>query len=149
MDISNVSGFGHLQKGHGVAFADFDNDGDQDVFLEIGGWFAGDTFGNAVFENPGFGNHFIKINLIGKTSNRYGVGARIRLDITEDGKSRSIHKWVNSGGSFGCNPLRQEIGLGSAAKIDRLEVYWPTSNTTQTLKDVPADQVLKIEESRK
>ena len=36
-DVTTAGGFGHLQKGHGIAFADFDNDGDQDVFAELGG----------------------------------------------------------------------------------------------------------------
>ena len=55
-DITTAGGFGHLQKGHGIAFADFDNDGDQDVFAEMGGAYPGDAFMNALFENPGFDN---------------------------------------------------------------------------------------------
>jgi len=145
-DVSTAGGFSHLQKGHGIAFGDLDNDGDQDVFAELGGGYSGDAFRNALFENPGFGNHWIKIKLIGKKSNRAGVGARIKIDIGEDGKSRSIYKWVNSGGSFGCNPLRQEIGLGKAASIARLEVYWPTSDTTQRFENIAADQFIEITE---
>jgi hypothetical protein len=145
-DVSAAGGFGHLQKGHGVSFADYDNDGDQDVFLKIGGWFPVDAFRSALFENPGFGNNSIVVKLVGRESNRSGIGARIRLQIEEDGAKRSIYKWVNSGGSFGCNPLRQEIGMGKAALIDELEVYWPTSDTSQKFTDVPANRVIVVTE---
>jgi hypothetical protein len=74
------------------------------------------------------------------------MGARIRVDIEEDGISRSVYKWVNSGGSFGCNPLRQEIGLGSAKRINLLEIYWPTSDSRQQFQDVAADQIVEITE---
>jgi hypothetical protein len=145
-DITTAGGFGHLQKGHGVAFADIDRDGDQDVFAEMGGAFTGDTFGNALFRNPGFGNHWVTVKLVGVRSNRPGIGARIRCEITENGVKRSVYKHVNSGGSFGANPFRQMIGLGQAAKIDVLEVWWPTSDTKQVFRDVAVDQTLEIRE---
>lgn len=148
VEVTNAGGFGHLQKGHGIAFADFDHDGDQDVFIELGGAYRGDAFANAVFENPGFGNHWIAIKLVGQGSNRSGIGARIRATIEEQGKARSVYKWVNSGGSFGCNPLRQHIGLGSAEVIQELEIYWPTTDTTQRFTNVAVDQIIKITEGQ-
>jgi hypothetical protein len=145
-DVTTAGGFGHLQKGHGVAFADFDHDGDQDLFIELGGAYPGDAFRNALFENPGFDNHWLKIKLRGKQTNRSAIGARIKIEIDEDGSARTIYQWVNSGGSFGCNPLRQEIGLGKAERIPSLEIYWPTSDTTQRFENVAADQFLEITE---
>ena len=58
-DVSAAGGFSHLQKGHGVVFADLDHDGDQDVFEQMGGFFAGDRFHDALYENlvPGVRNH--------------------------------------------------------------------------------------------
>ncbi len=148
-DISAAGGFGHLQKGHGVVFADLDNDGDQDVYEQMGGAFPGDGYGNALYENPGFGNRWLKVTLRGVRSNRAGIGARIRVDIVEDGRTRSIYKHVNSGGSFGGNPvMRQEIGLGQATKIKKLEVYWPTSDTTQTFRNVEPDQWIEVQEDK-
>ena len=146
VDVSANGGFGHLQKGHAVAFADFDEDGDQDVFMQLGGAYPGDAFGNALFENPGFGNHWLKVALVGTRSNRTGVGARIRIDVAEDGATRSIHHLVGTGGSFGGNPLTQHIGLGRATTVERLEVYWPTSDTTQTFRDVPLDASVVVVE---
>jgi hypothetical protein len=146
VNVSSSGGFGHLQKGHGVAFADIDNDGDQDVFIEMGGAFPGDAFGNALFENPGFGNHWINIKLIGKRSNKSAIGARIRVEFEDEGRKRSVYQWVNSGGSFGAKPLRREIGLGSAARIDVIEVFWPTTGRTQRFQNVSADQFIQITE---
>ena len=68
--------------------------------------------------------------------------------MIEDGQSRSIYKHVNSGGSFGANPLRQTIGLGEATKIELLEVFWPTTGRTQTFHDVPHGQHIQIVEGQ-
>jgi len=145
-DVTTAGGFGHLQKGHGVVFADLDNDGDQDVYAQLGGAFQGDGFQDVLFENPGFGNHWIKVKLVGRRSNRAGIGARIRAEIQDGGGRRSVYAHVNSGGSFGANPLRQAIGLGGATRIETLEVFWPASNETQTFRDVAVDQVIEVEE---
>ena len=99
-----------------------------------------------LYENPGFGNHSITIKLVGVRSNRSAIGARIRADIVDDGTRRSVYRHVNSGGSFGANPLRQTIGLGSATRIERLEVFWPTTGETQVFTDFPADQIIRIVE---
>jgi len=145
-NVTMAGGFGHLQKGHGVAFGDLDNDGDVDVFQQMGGAYPGDKYGDALFENPGFGNHWIGIQLVGSTSNRAAIGARIRVEIEEDGASRSIYRHVNSGGSFGANPLRQTIGLAGAERIRSLRIYWPTTRRTQSFHDIAADQVIRIVE---
>lgn len=145
-DVTYAGGFGHLQKGHGVFFADLDHDGDQDIFEQMGGAFPGDRFGNVLYENPGFGNHWITIKLVGTRSNRSAIGARIRANILESGIPRSIYRHVNSGGSFGANPLRQTIGLGKAARIETLEVFWPTTGLTQHFTDLPVDQIIQIVE---
>ncbi len=146
-DVTFAGGFGHLQKGHGIAFADFDNDGDQDVFSQVGGAFRGDGAWFALYKNPGFGNSSLTVKLIGVKSNRAALGARLRVDVA-DGKPRSIYRHVSSGGSFGANPLRQEIGLGKAGVIDTLEITWPTSRTTQVFKKVAVDQIIEITEGK-
>ena len=145
-DVSIDGGFAHLQKGHGVVFADFDHDGDQDIFEQMGGSYAGDKYADALYENPGFGNHWIAIQLVGVRSNRSAIGARLRLEVEEQGRARTIFKTVNSGGTFGANPLRQTVGLGRAPKIRRLEVLWPTTGETQVFRDVPADGFIRIVE---
>lgn len=145
-EVTFAGGFGHLQKGHGVSFADFDHDGDQDIFAELGGAYQGDAFHNALFENPGFNHHWIKVRLIGTRSNRCAIGARIKLTVKDGSQTRDLYRWVSSGSSFGGNPLRQEIGLGTGQHIEKLEVYWPTSDLTQQFVDLDVDQMVEITE---
>lgn len=148
VDVSAAGGFSHLQKGHGVAFGDMNNDGDQDVFIQMGGAYPGDAFGNVLFENPGFGNNWVVIQLKGVASNRSGIGCRIRCQLVENGVVRDVYKWVNSGSSFGANPLRQEIGLGQAKQIESLEIFWPKTGLTQTFENVPVNQRIEIVEDQ-
>ena len=145
-DVTTAGGFGHLQKGHGVAFGDLDNDGDQDVFEQMGGAQPGDGYRSVLYENPGFGNHWVTVRAVGVRSNRSGIGARIRADVIEGGVRRSIYRYVNSGGSFGANPLRQTIGLGKATRIEELEVFWPSTGLTQTFRQVPVDRTIQVVE---
>ena len=147
-DVTTDGGFGHLQKGHAVVFADLDNDGDQDVYEQLGGAYPGDAFGNALFENPGFGRHWIKIRLVGRESNRSGIGARIRIEVADGDGARAIVREAGRGGSFGANPRRQEIGLGAAERIERLEIRWPASGTSQSFEGVEVDRMIEITEGR-
>jgi len=145
-DVTTAGGFGHLQKGHGVSFGDIDNDGDQDIHQTMGGAYSGDHYRNVLYENPGHGNHWIKLKLEGVKSNRSAIGARIKVTVkTADGE-RAIYRTVCSGGSFGCSPLRQEIGVGNATSIKSIEIYWPATGRTQTLSGVAVDQMLLIRE---
>ena len=145
-EVTWPGGFGHLQKGHGVAFADIDNDGDQDVFEQIGGFFPGDAFANALFENPGFGAHWVTLKLVGVAANRSAIGAHVRLDVSGEGRPRSIHRWVGSGASFGSSPLRLEVGLGASREVERLVVEWPGSGRVQSFEKLEADRFYEITE---
>ena len=74
-NVTISGGFGHLQKGHGVSFADIDNDGDQDLYVQTGGQLPGDHYHDALFENPGFNHHWITVKLTGRQSNRSAIAA--------------------------------------------------------------------------
>ncbi len=132
-DVTVDGGFGIIQKGHGVAFGDMDNDGDQDLYEDIGGANEGDNFHNAFFDNPGFNNNWIVLQLNGKTANRSAIGARIKIIITENGIQRNIYKTVGTGGSFGSSSLQVEIGIGIATVIDKIEITWPDKQLTVQL----------------
>jgi len=145
-EVTTSGGFGHLQKGHGVAFGDLDNDGDQDIFMEIGGALPGDGFRSALFENPGHGNRWITLKLEGTQSNRSGIGARIKVTVKTASDLRDIYVTAGTGGSFGSSSLRQEIGLGQAMAIQTIEINWPATGKTQIFKEMAMEQVYKIRE---
>lgn len=145
-DVTTSGGFGNLQKGHAVAFADLDNDGDQDVYEDLGGAYHGDQYPNALLENPGHGNHWIKLKLEGRTANRSGIGARIRVRCATPEGDRIIHRTCNTGGSFGGNPLRLEIGLGRATAVKSVEIDWPGSRSRQSVGIPRIDSAYRIRE---
>jgi hypothetical protein len=148
-DVTTSGGFGHVQKGHGVAFGDIDNDGDQDIYHVLGGAYEGDGFQNALFENPGHGKHWITLRLRGASSNRDAIGARLELEIVENGVTRQIHRTVSTGGSFGSASLQQEIGLARATAIKALKIQWPlTGKAAQIVTGLPLDGTVEIDEDR-
>ena len=148
-DITAATGTGHLQKGHGVAFADWDRDGDADIFLEAGGAIPGDRAHNVLFQNPGYGNHWLTVKLVGTRTNRAALGAKIRVDLPGSGGAVvSRYRFISAGSSFGGNPLACTVGLGRAVAIQALEVVWPTSGARQTFLNVPIDRSIEITEGR-
>ncbi len=144
-EITATSGTGHLQKGHSVACGDWDRDGNIDLFVQTGGFTDGDRFHNLLFQNPGQGNHWLTVKLVGKKSNRAAIGARIKV-VTTGAEPLTIHRHISSGSSFGANPLQQTIGLGKGERIASLEIHWPTSGTTQVFHDLAADQAIEVVE---
>jgi hypothetical protein len=146
-DVTTSGGFGNLQKGHGVAFGDIDNSGNQDVVEVMGGAYSSDKYWTSIYKNPGHGNHWVKLRPVGVKSNRFAVGARIRIVVTEKGASREIFSVVSSGGSFGAHSLRPHIGLGQATSIDLLEIKWPGSGLVQQFKGpLAADRIYQFRE---
>jgi tetratricopeptide (TPR) repeat protein len=147
VDVTTSSGTGEWHRGHAVAFADLDNRGDEDIIFEVGGATPGDSHALRVFENPGHGNDWISLKLVGTKTNRPAIGARVKVTVENKGQgTRSIYRTVGSGGSFGASPLQQHIGLGKDARILDLEVWWPTGNTCQHFSNVQKNQFLEIKE---
>jgi hypothetical protein len=150
VDVTTSTGTGHLQKGHGVAFADIDNDGNEDICANIGGAVLGDKYNKVLFENPGHANRWISLKLVGVKSNRAAIGAKIKVTLTGPaGSSQFRYRDVSSGGSFGSSPLAQHIGLGKAPGIASVEVTWPASKTKQVFTNIATNQYLEIKEFEK
>jgi hypothetical protein len=145
LDVTTAARVGNIQKGHGVSFADLDNDGNEDIYIKMGGAYTGDAFENALYLNPGQAdNHWINILLQGTASNKVAIGAKIKVTFTENDKERAVYREVNSGGSFGANPLRQHIGIGKAAVVTEVAISWPVTGKTQVFRNLPIDQHIKI-----
>jgi FG-GAP-like repeat/PPIC-type PPIASE domain/ASPIC and UnbV len=146
-DVTASSGTGELHKTHGISFADVGNTGNEDLLVQVGGATPGDSHAFRLFENPGSGNDWINLHLVGVKSNRAAIGARIKITVENEGKSnRTIYRTVGSGGSFGASPLAQHIGLGKSARIIDLEIWWPSSNTRQNFSHVQKNKFLEIKE---
>ncbi|MYA32388.1 MAG: CRTAC1 family protein [Gemmatimonadales bacterium] len=145
-EITGAGGFGSLHKGHAVSFVDIDNDGDTDVHIQLGGAMEGDLSPNALYENPGFDHRWIALTLVGERANRPGIGARITVTVEGPEGTREIHRRAGTGGSFGSNPLRQEIGLGRATRIESVEIRWPGSGTVDRITGLALDRAYRIGE---
>ena len=147
IDVTKPARVGHLQKGHAIAFADMDNDGDQDIYIEMGGAYKGDAFHNSFYLNPGqnLKNNWISIDMVRK-KNLNVIGTKIKVTCQVNGKLIHIYRDVNSGGSFGSSPLRREIGIGQANVIDELTIQWHPDGKAQVFRDLKPNQFLRIYE---
>lgn len=143
-EVTSAGRFGHIQKGHGVGFADLDNDGDQDIYAVLGGAYEGDTYPNVCFENPISENNWIVFDLQGVKSNRSAIGSVLKLELDN---GRTIYHTVNTGGSFGANSLQAEIGLGLGKTIKSLTITWPNS-TKQIFYDIQVNKKYRIIEDQ-
>jgi len=147
LDVTTSARVGNIQKGHEVAFADFDNDGDEDIYIKMGGAYVGDAYENSLYLNPGQNNnHWINILLEGTVSNKVAIGAKIKVTFEDNNMERSVYRDVNSGGSFGANPLQQHIGVGQATSIKKIEITWPVTGKVQVFENIQMDKNIKIKE---
>lgn len=138
------SGVGHLQKGHGISFADFNGNGLLDIYAVMGGAVEGDFYHNVLFENQrAFGN-WIMLELEGTRANRQAIGARVEVQFEENGSPRSVFRTVSTGGSFGANNSRVHVGLGSADSVNRIIIRWPGDNTLQVMENPETGQLIHI-----
>ncbi len=145
IDVTKPARVGHLQKGHAISFADLDNDGDQDIYIEMGGAYKGDSFHNAFYLNPGQNakNNWITLDLVGKDHQNI-IGSSIKVTFREDERTRHVYRDVNSGGSFGASPLRREIGIGRAAIIDTITIQWHPTRRVQVFTNIQSNQFLRV-----
>jgi len=143
-DVTDALGLGHVGKSHGVTFADYDRDGDVDLYVPSGGAQPGDHWHNAFYRNEGFGNDWLAFQLEGQQSNRDGIGARVEVRCGERVQMRE----VASGYSFGnSSSLEAHFGLADCARAEQVAVRWP-SGIADVFSDVPVNRRWKITEGQ-
>jgi hypothetical protein len=139
-DVSSEAGpdFQVAAAHRGVAFGDIDNDGRIDAVVTV---LNGSLkYFHNISKNS---NHWIILKLVGKKSNRMGLGAKVRI-TGEDGRVQYNHATTAVG--YACaSDSRVHFGLGGVRVVREIEITWP-SGTRQVLRDVPSDQILKVEE---
>ena len=143
-EVTLTGRFGHIQKGHGVGFADLDNDGDQDLYAVMGGAYEGDTAPNVCFENPISDNNWVVFKLIGNSSNRSAIGSLLTVELENGSK---IYRNINTGGSFGSSSLQSEIGLGKSKSIKKLSINWP-GGKKQVFTNIDPNKKYEVSENK-
>jgi hypothetical protein len=132
------SGFAVEAVGRTLVAGDIDNDGALDLLVTNNGGPA------ELLRNTPTGNNAVLLKLVGTKSNRSAIGARVR--VTAGGVTQM--REIKAGSSYlGESDLRVHVGLGRAARIDRLDVRWP-SGATETIPDAPINSVLTITEGK-
>ena len=138
-DVSASAGSGLTtpRSSRGAAFGDFDNDGDIDVLAmnmnEPPSLLRNDT--SKV-------NHWIGIVLEGKASNRAGIGATIRVTVGGRVQARAV---LSQSSYYSMDDLRAHFGVGEAARVERIEVVWP-SGQVDVVTNVAADRFVTLVE---
>ena len=130
-------GLADAEQGRGVVCADFDNDGDTDIFL----WHQNENNAGSFFRNEATGNNFLSVRLVGQAPNTEATGARIWVEVNGITQMREI---VIGSNFISQNPTAQIFGLGTAAQVDSLTIEWPDGLSTD-LGIQPAGQFLVIE----
>lgn len=142
-DVAFHARTGHLQKGHGVAVGDIDNDGDDDFYESIGGFFPADTFPNALFINNNPVADWIGFDLHGTESPRYPIGASVKITLNVGER----YLWFGTGSGFGNRSRFVTLCLNKGEKIKNVEVRWP-SGKIQSLGPLSTGKLHRVTEMK-
>ena len=140
VNVAPALGLDTFSLSGGAVADDFDGDGYLDFFVS-----TSDLAGQLrFFRNGGDGTFADRT----EAANLNGLLGGLKIDAVEGGQRRSLYRWVGSGGSFGGNPLRQYMGLGSAERVAQLVVFWPQSGREQVFAEVPVNAIVRVTEGR-
>ena len=140
VDVSKASGavFAEPWVGRGMAVGDLDNDGRLDAVISTNGGPA-----HILHNETPTTNHWLTLNLIGHTSNRDAIGAEIQVTTSTGVQTVTVS---TAGSYLSSNDKRAHFGLGSDAVAKSIRIRWP-SGITQTLEQIPGNQILKVDEA--
>lgn len=124
-------------KSFGVAWSDYDQDGDLDVFVA-----THSNQPNMLFYNNGNSNNWLEVKLEGVNANRSALGARIYVETDNGTQMREVNAQSGFGGQ---NSLVQHFGLGSSSMVNKITIIWPGGHREE-LNNVKANQILQIKE---
>lgn len=119
-EVSYAGGFSNIQKGHGISWGDIDADGDEDIYITMGGAHEGDSYQNQLLINPTESSTWVNLKLVG-SENKKAIGSKVKITTN---KGQEIFRTVSSGASFGGNSFNVEAGLNSANEIEQLSILW-------------------------
>lgn len=130
---------------YGCSFADYDNDGFEDLAVATVR-FAGIDPADLLYHNNGNSNHWFTLNLIGTISNRSAIGTKVRVKAMINGNPVWQMREISAQSSY-CsqNDPRAHFGLGNASSIDSISVEWP-SGLVQQFSGVNVDQFMTLVE---
>ena len=140
VDVSQEMGVEFLHKGYqrGSAFGDLNNDGAPDIVVT-----SLNEPARILMNSADTGNHWLVLNLTGRRSARDAIGAKVKV-TTASGRTLYNHVAI-SVGFMSSSDKRVHFGLGADTKIAAIDIRWP-SGTQQTLRNVTADQFVKVDE---
>jgi enediyne biosynthesis protein E4 len=143
VDVSESAGpsFGVPQAHRGLAYGDLNNDGRVDVVVTVR-----DGRPEILLNRSANRNHWLLVKLVGARSNWDGLGARLKATLP-GGLTLYNHATTSTGLSASSDP-RVHFGLGTAQRVEKLEILWP-SGVRQVLEKVPANQILAVREPAK
>jgi ASPIC and UnbV/FG-GAP-like repeat len=147
-DVASSAGVEDLvvNRGRGAAWGDYDNDGFLDLFVTNGESNTQFELGPQIlYHNQGNGNNWLKVILVGTTSNRQGLGAKVTIQIGPTIQYREANGASGHFLSQGAGPLH--FGLGRATVVDQITVRWP-SGVNQILSNMSANQEITVVEGQ-
>jgi hypothetical protein len=142
-EIGTESGLLHLDAGKGLLTFDYDGDGDLDLFIVNNG-----STPRLYRNDGGNSNPWLRIRLVGESSNRSGVGARVVVTPRVGGPSQFREIGVRSH-FLGQSEITEHFGLGPGiAEVAEVRIWWPGTEKELVLRDLPANETIVIHEGR-
>ncbi len=144
--ITNTIVATDTNNSRGCAFADYDHDGFLDLMVVHNDRFNENNLYHNELKTQGNTNHYGVFIAQGTSSNRQGIGTRIRVKANPGSGSIWQLREITPTYGLGSVNLRAHFGLGSATRIDSLTVYWPYTGITSVFTDIEVDQIMTVVE---